>query len=139
MLNATGSNTGGWNTKNRGSNLQSQNVGDHHRNSEVDITDHKINDTMEKRQLVDLNMAAMAKGGNITGVGNGNVIELFLAGKEQERVVNITVAFLSEGSNAEDSGNGNVIRIYVGDSTMEEMKHARLIPVVNNGTTVVTS
>jgi hypothetical protein len=128
MFNSTGSNTGGWNTKNRGSNLQSGNVGDN--NDRTRISEKQGNDTMEKRNIVNLNLDASLKGSNFTDVGNGNSIELHVAGGK-DNVVNIMIAMESENSTARDSGNNNVIRIYIGDITKEEMGNSIVVVPVN--------
>jgi len=118
MLNSTGSNTGGWNTKNQESNLQSGNVGNN--NDRTGMSEKQSNDTMEKRDTVNLNLAAVMKGSNFTGVGNGNAIELYVAGGK-DNVVNITIAMEVENSTARVSGNRNVVRIYIGDTMYAEL------------------
>lgn len=60
--------------------------------------------------LVNVNILnGKAKGSNLTRSGNGNSVELYIAGGG-DNVVNVTIAW-----EAEDSVSNNTVKIYLGD------------------------
>jgi hypothetical protein len=110
MINSTGSATGGWNTKNHGTNISTE---PHRLKGEVD----------EKNKRDFLNLSVMngkAKGSNLTRSGNGNMVELHIAGNG-DNVVNITIAWEAEDSDLEDSVTNNTVKIYIGDMKGADM------------------
>lgn len=50
----------------------------------------------------------------MTRSGNGNSVELYIAGGG-DNVVNVTIAWEAEDSEFEDSVSNNTIKIYLGD------------------------
>ncbi|PVH83486.1 hypothetical protein DL98DRAFT_585382 [Cadophora sp. DSE1049] len=132
MLNSTGSNTGGWNTKNDGSNLTTGRYGklmirrDKRHQSSGSLTRRTVQ-PLGKRDLVNLDIkGGMVKNSNITRSGNGNTVEVYVAGNGQN-VVNITLSWEAEDSNMEDSNSENTIKVYVGDATGVEMGNSTVL------------
>jgi hypothetical protein len=136
MMNSTGSNTGGWNTKNRGSTL---NTGDDDQHTKTEGDDDLVEGsnekegagTNEKREVVNLDVGAALGGSNVSGSANGNVIELYVPG-DHDNVVNITISMEGVGSSVGESGNRNLIRIFIGDMTMGELKAAKTVALPAN-------
>jgi hypothetical protein len=107
MINSTGSATGGWNTKNHETNISTE----PHKRS-VSWTETQ---TEEKRDLVNLNVLnGKVKGSNLTRSGNGNTVELHIAGNG-DNVVNVTITWEGEDSDMADSMTGNTVKVYIGD------------------------
>lgn len=120
MINSTGSATGGWNTKNHGTNISTES---HKREACEDGCGKEgveVNEEsgLQPRAALDLvNLSIMngkVKGSHLTESGNGNSVELHIAGNG-DNVVNVTIAWEAEDSDFEDSVNNNTVKIYLGD------------------------
>ncbi|KAG4433301.1 hypothetical protein IFR05_011221 [Cadophora sp. M221] len=129
MLNSTGSNTGGWNTKNQDSNLSTGKYGnrmirrDRKHQRSIPFT-HQTVQPVGKRDIINLDIkGGSVKNSNVTRSGNGNTVEVYVAGNGQN-VVNITLSWEVEDSNMEDSNSENIIKVYVGDAHGVDMKNS---------------
>ncbi|KAL5325652.1 hypothetical protein ACEPPN_006781 [Leptodophora sp. 'Broadleaf-Isolate-01'] len=121
MLNSTGSNTGGWNTKNHDSNLSTGRYGnrmirrDRKLQRGVPLTRRTVL-PVGKRDIVNLDIkGGSVNNSNVTRSGNGNTVEVYVAGNGQN-VVNITLSWEAEDSSMEDSNSENIIKVYVGEA-----------------------
>lgn len=126
MLNSTGSNTGGWNTKNNDSKITTGRYGklmvrrDKKNRSDRFLT-RRIIEPLKARDIVNLDIkGGTVKNSNVTRSGNGNTVEVYVAGNGQN-VVNITLSWEAEDSNVEDSNNENVIKVFIGDAQEVEL------------------
>ena len=129
MLNSTGSNTGGWNTKNNDSNITTGRYGklvvrrDKKNRSNKSLT-RRIVEPLEARDIVNLDIkGGTVKNSNVARSGNGNTVEVYIAGNGQNvvNVVNITLSWEAEDSKVEDSNNENVIKVFIGDAQEVEL------------------
>ena len=130
MMNSTGSNTGGWNTKNRGSSISPGEDGQEKSGSEDDGEGEQDQEEEKKRkrETINLDIGANSKGSNVTRSGNENVIELYVPG-DRDHVVNITIKMEGMESRVGESGNRNLVKIYIGDLKRGGLEGARTVEV----------
>jgi len=126
MLNSTGSNTGGWNTKNNDSNIATGRCGklmvrrEEKHQSSISWTRRTVQ-PLEIRDIVNLDIkGGTIKNSNVTRSGNGNTVEVYIAGNGQN-VVNITLSWEADDSIVEDSNSGNAIKVFIGDAQEMEV------------------
>ncbi|KAL2066079.1 hypothetical protein VTL71DRAFT_2150 [Oculimacula yallundae] len=134
MLNSTGSNTGGWNTKNSDSHLSTA----HHRirrwwKSLKKYGHDDLNMSRESklpigtRDVVNLDVkGGSVKNSNVTRSGNGNTVEVYVSGNG-ENVVNITLSWEMEDSTITDSNSENKVKIYIGDARGVDMRNSTVL------------
>ena len=74
-----------------------------------------------------------ANDSNLTRSGNGNTVEVYIAGG-QDGVVNITVRFEEDNFVLEDSNSHNPVKIYIGVTEVVDMGNAAVHVVGGNNT-----
>lgn len=91
---------------------------------------------MEKRHVnggVNLTFGGKVSGGSeVTDVGSGNTIELFIG--EGNNIVNVTITLDVDGSRVDSMGNNNVVRVHFGDISEEEVEVEETVVIAANQT-----
>ena len=86
---------------------------------EVEADQHSDVTKVHARDLINVNVLnGKVRGSNLTRSGNGNSVELHVAGNG-DNVVNVTIAWEATESDVEDSISNNTVRIYIGDMKVE--------------------